>query len=55
MEEANHQLIRSLTLTDSTALVIGKVIGTGIFLKAAVMTQQVQAPSLAARREVWSM
>jgi APA family basic amino acid/polyamine antiporter len=44
MEEANHQLIRSLTLTDSTALVVGKVIGTGIFLKAAVMTQQVQAP-----------
>jgi APA family basic amino acid/polyamine antiporter len=45
-EEPNHQLVRSLTLTDSTALVIGKVIGTGIFLKAAVMTQQVQAPSL---------
>ena len=46
MEAANHRLIRSLTLTDSTALVIGKVIGTGIFLKAAVMTQQVQSPGL---------
>lgn len=46
MEEANHRLVRSLTLTDSTALVIGKVIGTGIFLKAAVMTQEVQSPGL---------
>ena len=46
MEEANRRLVRSLTLTDSTALVVGKVIGTGIFLKAAVMTQQVQAPGL---------
>ena len=46
MPESNVSLLRSLTLTDSTALVVGKVIGTGIFLKAAVMTQQVQAPSL---------
>ena len=46
MDEPKDRLIRSLTLTDSTALVVGKVIGTGIFLKAAVMTQQVQAPSL---------
>jgi basic amino acid/polyamine antiporter, APA family len=45
-EKSSHQLVRSLALTDSTALVVGKVIGTGIFLKAAVMTQQVQAPSL---------
>ncbi|HYW71354.1 MAG TPA: amino acid permease [Pyrinomonadaceae bacterium] len=45
-EEPNHQLVRSLTLTDSTALVVGKVIGTGIFLKAAIMTQQVQTPGL---------
>ena len=39
--ETNDGLVRSLTLTDSTALVVGKVIGTGIFLKAAIMTQQV--------------
>ena len=37
------QLSRSLTLTHSTALVVGKVIGTGVFLKAAVMTQQTQS------------
>src|SRR5499427_8643695 len=46
MESPNSRLVRSLGLTDSTALVVGKVIGTGIFLKAAVMTQQVQAPGL---------
>ena len=46
MPQANDQLVRSLTLTDSTALVVGKVIGTGIFLKAAVMTQLVQTPGL---------
>src|SRR6266478_5697230 len=46
MAESNDQLSRSLTLTDSTALVVGKVIGTGIFLKAAVMTQQVGSPTL---------
>ena len=45
-EAPAHRLVRSLTLTDSTALVVGKVIGTGIFLKAAVMTQQVQTPVL---------
>ncbi len=46
MAEANDSLLRSLSLTDSTALVVGKVIGTGIFLKAAVMTQQVRTPTL---------
>src|SRR5438067_7910236 len=46
MAESNHQLVRALTLTDSLALVIGKVIGTGIFLKAAIMMQQVETPTL---------
>jgi basic amino acid/polyamine antiporter, APA family len=46
MAESSNSLLRSLTLTDSTALVVGKVIGTGIFLKAAVMTQQVHTPTL---------
>jgi APA family basic amino acid/polyamine antiporter len=46
MSESKNPLRRSLTLTDSTALVVGKVIGTGIFLKAAVMTQQVRTPAL---------
>lgn len=36
-----NTLLRSLTLRDSLALVVGTIIGTGIFLKTAVMTQQV--------------
>src|SRR5581483_7184284 len=46
MTESNNQLVRGLNLTDSTSLVIGKVIGTGVFLKAAVMMQYVHTPSL---------
>jgi APA family basic amino acid/polyamine antiporter len=46
MAESNNQLVRALGLTDSSALVIGKVIGTGVFLKAAVMMQQVHTPLL---------
>lgn len=44
-EEKNH-LIRGLTLTDTTALVVGTVIGSGVFLKAAVMAQEVGTPKL---------
>jgi APA family basic amino acid/polyamine antiporter len=40
-ESDKHQLIRGLTLTDTTALVVGTVIGTGVFLKTSVMAQQV--------------
>ncbi len=32
-----HQLVRALSLTDASALVVGTVIGTGVFLKAAPM------------------
>ncbi len=46
MAEAKNQLIRGLTLTDTTALVIGTVIGTGVFLKAAPMSQEVGTPTL---------
>src|SRR5215467_5088993 len=46
MAESNNQLVRALGLTDSSALVIGKVIGTGIFLKTAIMLQQVSTPPL---------
>src|SRR5262245_64861990 len=46
MAEEKNQLIRGLTLTDTTALVIGTVIGTGVFLKAAVMAQEVGTPTL---------
>lgn len=37
---AEPQLVRGLTLTDTISLVIGTVIGTGVFLKTAVMAQQ---------------
>lgn len=46
MAETKTQLIRGLTLTDTTALVIGTVIGTGVFLKAAPMAQSVGTPTL---------
>lgn len=36
---ADDHLVRGLTLTDTTALVVGTVIGTGVFIKAAIMTQ----------------
>jgi APA family basic amino acid/polyamine antiporter len=44
--QTENQPVRALKLTDATALVIGGVIGTGVFLKAAVMTQQVGTPTL---------
>src|ERR1041385_1880974 len=46
MAEEKTQLIRGLTLTGTTALVIGTVIGTGVFLKASVMAQEVGTPML---------
>ncbi len=46
MTETGNSLRRALTLTDATALVVGSVIGTGVFLKTAVMTQQLGSPSL---------
>ena len=46
MSQSRNELIRGLNLTDSTSLVIGKVIGTGVFLKAAVMMQYVHTPKM---------
>ncbi len=46
MNEPKTQLLRGLALTDTTALVIGTVIGTGVFLKAAPMAQAVGSPML---------
>jgi len=46
MTENKTSLLRALTLTDAIALVVGTVIGTGVFLKTAVMTQQLGRPSL---------
>ncbi|MBI3476791.1 MAG: amino acid permease [Acidobacteria bacterium] len=44
--ESDPQLRRGLTLTHTISLVVGTVIGTGVFLKAAVMAQTVGSPSL---------
>ncbi|HKQ05948.1 MAG TPA: amino acid permease [Blastocatellia bacterium] len=46
MAETKPSLLRALTLTDAIALVVGTVIGTGVFLKTAVMTQQLGSPGL---------
>lgn len=45
MAGSQPQLVRGLNLRDTTALVIGTIIGTGVFLKAAVMVQQLGAPA----------
>jgi APA family basic amino acid/polyamine antiporter len=42
----SRQLLRKLTFVDTTALVIGTVIGSGVFLKAAPMMQAVGTPML---------
>ncbi|MFN0088469.1 MAG: APC family permease [Blastocatellia bacterium] len=46
MNEEKDRLIRGLTLTDTTALVIGTVIGTGVFIKTAIMTQDTGSASM---------
>jgi len=46
MGEPERRLIRGLTATDTAALVVGTVIGTGVFLKSAVMAQEVGTPAL---------
>lgn len=39
------KLVRGLTLTDSIALVIGTILGTGVFLKTATMAQTMGNPT----------
>src|SRR5215475_14129881 len=46
MPEADLQPRRDLTLTHATSLVVGIIIGTGIFLKTASMAQAVGTPAL---------
>lgn len=41
----NTELSRSLGFRDSSALVVGTILGTGVFLKAAIMTQYVGTAS----------
>ena len=46
MKESKSEPIRALGLTDTTMLVVGTVIGTGVFMKTSVMMQQVETPAL---------
>jgi APA family basic amino acid/polyamine antiporter len=46
MEQQRTQLVRGLTLADTTALVVGTVIGTGVFIKSAIMAQDAGSPLL---------
>ncbi len=41
-----RELIRGLDFAGATALVVGSMIGTGVFFKAAVMAQQVGSPRM---------
>lgn len=43
---APSELERGLSLRDTIALVVGTIIGTGVFLKAAVMAQHLGTPAL---------
>jgi APA family basic amino acid/polyamine antiporter len=45
-EQQRVQLVRGLTLADTTALVVGTVIGTGVFIKSAIMAQDAGSPLL---------
>jgi APA family basic amino acid/polyamine antiporter len=46
MAQEKNQLVRGLNLTDTTALVIGTVIGTGVFIKTAIMSQDTGSPTM---------
>jgi len=46
MSASEGQLVRALNITDTTTLVVGTVIGTGVFMKTSVMAQQVGTPML---------
>lgn len=46
MSETKKQLSRALTLTDATSMVVGGVIGTGVFLQSAFMAQKLGTPTL---------
>ena len=45
-DTANRNLIRALTLTPAAALILANVIGTGVFVKARVMTCNVGSPEM---------
>jgi APA family basic amino acid/polyamine antiporter len=46
MNLAGGRLVRGLGVVESTAIVVGTIIGTGIFLKPRVIAEQLEAPGL---------
>ena len=46
IDTENRNLIRALTLTPAAALILANVIGTGVFVKARVMTCNVGSPEM---------
>src|SRR5690349_7456059 len=46
MSTSRAELVRGLNLRDTTALVVGTIIGTGVFLKTAKMANAVGSPML---------
>ena len=44
--QQDRSVVRGLSLTAGTAVIIAQVIGTGVFLKARVMTCNVGTPGL---------
>ena len=46
MSNPRAELVRGLNLRDTTALVVGTIIGTGVFLKTAKMAQAVGSPGM---------
>ncbi|MDB6026497.1 MAG: Amino acid transporter [Verrucomicrobiales bacterium] len=46
MSTSRAELVRGLNLRDTTALVVGTIIGTGVFLKTAKMANAVGSPTL---------
>ena len=44
--DQDEQLVRGLTLPATTALVVGTVIGTGVFIKTAIMAQDTGSASM---------
>jgi APA family basic amino acid/polyamine antiporter len=44
--DGGERLVRGLTLSDTTALVVGTVIGTGVFIKTAIMAQDTGSASM---------
>ena len=50
---ANRQLVRALTLVPAAAVILANIIGTGVFVKARVMTCNVGSPEMVLTIEIF--